>query len=197
MIAYTSYSDTELANLLRSRDSMAYTEIYRRYWRILYGHIFKMLRDEDESKDILQELFSSLWTKAERIPEQHNLAGYLYVTARNLVLNSIRQRKFRSDYLSSIAAFANEASEATLHQLEERDLLAAIEREIQALPPRMRQVFEMSRKQNLTHKEIAESLGTAEETVKKQVHKSLKILRANLKEPGGTAMLLLLASLLK
>ena len=197
MVTYTSYGDAELADLLRSRDRLAYTEIYRRYWRLLYAQIYKMLLDEEESKDILQELFGNLWTKADKIPKQHNLAGYLYVSARHMVLNSIRKRKFRSDYLNSIAEFANEASEATLHYLEERDLLAAVEKEIQALPPRMRQVFEMSRKQDLTHKEIAESLGTSEETVKSQIKKSLKILRINLKDSGGPATIVLLASILR
>jgi RNA polymerase sigma-70 factor (ECF subfamily) len=197
MVAYTSYDDAELADLLRSGDQLAYTEIYRRYWRLLYGHIYKMLQDEEESKDLLQELFSNLWTRAEKIPEQQNLGGYLYVSARHLVLNNIRQRKFRTEYLNSLSEFATEASDVTLHYLEERDLLAAIEREIEALPPRMRQVFEMSRKQHLSHREIAESLGTSEETVKKQIHKSLKTLRTNLKDKGGAATMLILATFLK
>ncbi|WP_121809297.1 RNA polymerase sigma factor [Mucilaginibacter kameinonensis] len=197
MLAYTVYNDAELTDLLRSGDELAYTEIYRRYWRLMYAHIYKMLRDEEDSKDILQELFGTLWTKADKIPAQGNLAGYLYVSARNMVLNHIRQRKFRNDYLSSLAQFANEANKDTLHYLEERDLLAAIDREIEALPPKMRQVFEMSRKQNLTHKEIAESLGTSEETVKKQIHKSLKRLRANLKDPDTAVSLLMLLSFFK
>ncbi|SEO33558.1 RNA polymerase sigma-70 factor, ECF subfamily [Mucilaginibacter gossypiicola] len=197
MLAYTVYNDAELTDLLRSGDELAYTEIYRRYWRLMYAHIYKMLRDEEDSKDILQELFSTLWTKANKIPAQGNLAGYLYVSARNMVLNHIRQQKFRDEYLGSLAQFASEASVDTLHYLEERDLLAAIEREIEALPPKMRQVFEMSRKQNLTHKEIAESLGTSEETVKKQIHKSLKRLRVNLKDPDRAVTLLMLLSFFK
>jgi RNA polymerase sigma-70 factor (family 1) len=190
-MAYSSYSDNELIDLLKSGDQSAFTELYNRYWRLLYAHIYKMLRDEDESKDILQELFSGLWTKADKIPEQQNFAGYLYVSARHKVLNAIRQSKFRNDYLNSLAEFANEASEATLEYLDESDLVTAIEREIQALPPRMRQVFEMSRKENLSYKEIADRLGTSDETVKKQISKSLKVIRLNLKETGGAAILLL------
>jgi RNA polymerase sigma-70 factor (family 1) len=168
-------SDQELVALLKTGNQAAFTEIYDRYWRIMYGHVYKMLLDEEESKDVIQELFSSLWINSERIPDQLNLSGYLYVMAKNKVLNLIRKNKFQTAYLNSLAQFINEASTATMDELNERDLATAIEREIQSLPPRMKQVFELSRKENLSYKEIAERLGISEETVKKQVHNSSRI----------------------
>lgn len=192
MSSLNSLSDAELSDLLRSGSQSAFTIIYHRYWRLIYAHVYKMLRNEEEAKDIVQEVFSNLWLKAEQIPQQQNFAGYLYVAARHKVLNAIRHHKFRDDYLNSLAKYIDEASEATLQYLDERDLMAAIEKEIAALPPRMRQVFELSRKENLSHKEIGRLLGTSDETVKKQISKSLKIIRSNLKESGGAAILLLL-----
>lgn len=191
MTSYGSFTDAQLIDLLRTGDHFSFTEIYNRYWRLMYSHIYKMLQNEEEAKDILQELFSNLWIKAAQIPEQKNLGGYLYISARHDVLNAIRNRKFRNDYLQSLASFAENSSYATVQYLDERDLQRLIEKEIAALPPRMRQVFEMSRKQNLSNKEIAELLGTSSETVKKQINKSLKILRHNLKESGGAAIILL------
>jgi RNA polymerase sigma-70 factor (family 1) len=184
-------SDQELVALLKTGNQAAFTEIYDRYWRIMYGHVYKMLLDEEESKDVIQELFSSLWINSERIPDQLNLSGYLYVMAKNKVLNLIRKNKFQTAYLNSLAQFINEASTATMDELNERDLATAIEREIQSLPPRMKQVFELSRKENLSYKEIAERLGISEETVKKQVHNSIKAIKHHLKESGGAAVLLL------
>jgi RNA polymerase sigma-70 factor (family 1) len=187
-------SDGELISLLKSGDRSAFTTLYNQYWRLIYGHIYKMIRDEDEAKDILQDIFSNLWLKASQVPQQDSLLPYLYVVARNKVLNSIRHQKYKNDYFNSLANYASEVCEDTLLYLDERDLMAAIEKEIAALPPRMRQVFEMSRKEHLSYKEIGKRLGTSDETVKKQVSKSLKIIRYNLKEVGGAAMLLLLLS---
>lgn len=192
MSSSSMQSDSELIDLLKSGSEVAFTIIYQRYWRLIYAHVYKMLKDEEEAKDIVQEVFSNLWLKADQIPEQQNFAGYLYVTARHKVLNAIRRHKFRDDYVNSLAKYIDEASEDTLQYLDERDLLITIEKEIAALPPRMRQVFEMSRKENLSHKEIGKLLGTSDETVKKQINKSLKIIRSNLKESGGAAMLLLI-----
>lgn len=184
-------SDQELVALLKRGNQVAFTEIYDRYWRIMYGHVYKMLLDEEEAKDVIQELFSSLWINSDRIPDQLNFSGYLYVMAKNKVLNLIRKNKFQTAYLNSLAKFITEASTATMDELNERDLATAIEREIQSLPPRMKQVFELSRKENLSYKEIAERLGISEETVKKQVHNSIKAIKHHLKGSGGAALLAL------
>ncbi|WPU91611.1 RNA polymerase sigma-70 factor [Mucilaginibacter sabulilitoris] len=191
MSPLTTLTDIELADLIKSGSQPAFQVVYNRYWRLLYGHIYKMLRDEEDAKDILQDVFSGLWLYPEKIPELSNLAGYLYTIARHKVLNAIRKNKYRNDYLESLAIYVSEASEETLQYIDTRDLMAAIEKEIAALPPRMRQVFELSRKENLSHKEIGKLLGTSDETVKKQINKSLKVIRYNLKESGGTALLLL------
>ena len=192
MADYGNLSDAELTALLKGKDQSAYTIIYEKYWRLMYAHVYKMLRDEEESKDLIQELFSNLWINAEAIPEGTNISGYLYVSARHKVLNLIRKNKYHNDYLNSLVQFMEEASTETLDYLDERDLAAAIEREILNLPPKMRQVFEMSRKENLTHKEIAARLGTSDETVKKQIKNSLKAIRKGLEDSGNTAGLLLL-----
>jgi RNA polymerase sigma-70 factor (ECF subfamily) len=73
--------------------------------------------------------------------------------------------------------------------VREKQLAAIIEREIAALPPKMREVFVLSRKEYLTHKEIAELLGISEQTVSKHVTNALKILRVKL---GAVAYILLI-----
>lgn len=191
MANYRSFSDAELVVLLRQGDQAAFTEIYDRYWSLMYAHAYKMIREREEAKDLIQELFSSLWLKGEGLKEDTNLPGYLYTGARNRVFNLMDKHRVRHDYFNAIAKFASEESSATLEALDERDLINAVEREIALLPPKMREIFELSRKQNLSHKEIAEQLGLSEQTVKKQVQNALKVLKPRLKDAGaGIAILL-------
>lgn len=194
MLKNESQCDNELVGLLKAGSKAAFTVLYNRYWKLIYAHVFKMLRDEELSKDILQDVFSNLWLRADTIPVQQNFSGYLYTAARRRVLNAIRHHNYRDAYLNELIKYADEATNETLMYMDERDLIASIEKEIAALPPRMRQVFEMSRNENLTYKQIGKLLGTSDETVKKQIGKSLKIIRNNLKESGGAAMLILLFS---
>ena len=180
MSAYKSYTDQELLDCLKSGDQAAFAEIYERYWEMMYFHALKMLGDEDDAKDLVQELFAAVWARSANIPFNTNLSGYLYITARNKIINLIQQRKVRRDYLSGLALFADEASNGTVEQIDEKELLLIVEKEIQALPHKMRQVFELSRKQYLSHKEIANQLDISDKTVKKQIGYAIRMIKLKL-----------------
>jgi len=185
--------DSELVLLLKQGNEIAFTEIYNRYWAEMYYHAFRMLKDEDQSKDIVQEVFITLWAKSTTINENIKLSGHLYISLRNKVLNLIAKDKVRNDYLTSIASFIDEATLSGTQLLEEKELLQLIENEIANLPPRMREIFELSRKQDLSHKQIAAQLNISEQTVKKTVQNALKILKPKLNAVNiGLSVLLLL-----
>ena len=65
MKLYSKLSDSELADLLKSDDQLAFTEIYNRFYYALFTHVYNRLNDKDEAKDVVQELFSTLWCKRE------------------------------------------------------------------------------------------------------------------------------------
>jgi RNA polymerase sigma-70 factor (ECF subfamily) len=177
MIDYKALIDSELTVLFQQRDREAFEEIYRRYWHPLFLHAYHILDDEDEAQDIIQDLFIAFWNKsfADRI--HTSLKSYLYVMTRNKVLNHIRKNKINANFIQLLSSKLTEKDFNTVQDIELKELTVLIDREIDLLPPRMKQVFEMSRKEFLTHKEIAERLGTSEETVKKQITNSLKLLR--------------------
>jgi len=174
-------SDVELVGLLKQSNHKAYEEIYNRYNYLLIQHAYKKLRDEDLAKDIIQEVFTNLWVKRENELKAGNLVGYLYVCARNKILDHYGRQKIESKYISSFSEFAlNHSPANTDHLLREKDFKAYIEKEIQALPKRMRQIFELSRNEHYSHREIAEILDTNEQNVSKQIMNALKILRNRL-----------------
>ena len=177
MIDYKALGDSELAVLFEQQDRKAFEEIYSRYWHPLFLHAYHILDDEDEAQDIIQDLFIAFWNKpfADRI--HTSLKSYLYVTVRNKVLNHIRKNKINANFIQFLSTKLTEKDFNTVRDIELKELVILIDQEIDLLPPRMKQVFEMSRKEFLTHKEIAERLGTSEETVKKQITNSLKLLR--------------------
>lgn len=180
MKGYDSYADNELFALLQEGDYMAFSEIYDRYKSLLYTHIFKRIGDREETKDILQELFSLLWYKRVELNLNNSLSGYLYKSVRNRMLNVIAHKKVQSSYVESLQYVFEQGTCTTDFLLRENELMSVIDREIAALPSKMRAVFELSRKENLSHKEIASQLGISEMTVKKHVNNALKVLRAKL-----------------
>jgi RNA polymerase sigma-70 factor (family 1) len=180
MLKYCGLSDLELSDLLKSGDHHAYSEIYTRYKGPLYIHAYNKLRNREEAKDLVQELFTVLWNKRETLLLTDNLASYLYGAVRNRVFRIIGRKGIESSYITSIQESVNKSNCITDHRVRESLLQKMIDREIASLPPKMKEVFLMSRKDNLSHKEIADKLGIAEPTVKKQVNNALKTLRVKL-----------------
>jgi len=180
----SQFSDYQLIQLVKSGDHNAFSEIYNRYWGILYVHCLKMLKDEAEAQDVVQDLFITFWTKSAELDLKTNLVGYLYITARHKVLNTIRKRKTSDKFIEALGAYAATHNDSVIDQISERELAAAIEAEIKNLPKKMREVFEYSRKEYLSHREIADQLGISDKTVKKQVANAIRILRLRLTVPA-------------
>ncbi|WP_285011129.1 RNA polymerase sigma factor [Pedobacter faecalis] len=174
---YAKYTDGKLAALLQQGDAYAYTEIFERYKVLLYKHAYRLLGDEDEASDIISDLFLALWQKKGALNLKVSLSSYLYGAVRNRVFDLMTHQKVIARYLDSIGDFVKQGRYETDESIRAKELAAIIEREIASLPPKMREVFELSRSGELSYREISEMLNISEGTVKQQVHNALKILR--------------------
>lgn len=174
---YRQNSDLELARLIAEDDTRAFAEIYQRYKGVLFLHAYRMLGDDDEAKDVLQELFTVLWVNRRDIKLHTSFSSYLYKALRNRIFDVMAHKKVEQKYIDSLASYMEEGECITDQQIREKELTQIIESEISLLPPRMREVFEMSRNTDLSYKQIAEELQISDKTVKKQVSSALHILK--------------------
>ncbi|WP_235884359.1 RNA polymerase sigma factor [Pedobacter hiemivivus] len=174
-------SDAKLVQLLQASDHNAYTEIYNRYFQLLFVHARKKLNDADLAKDILQEIFTKIWMKREIQLTATNLTGYLYTLMKNRILDLYLHQEVKTKYMRAAKSFiVTNKSSGTDALVREKDCSAHINQEIAALPPKMREIFELSRKNQLSYKEIAEKLNTNENNVSKQINNGLKVLKRRL-----------------
>lgn len=180
MTDFSVFTDTELTDFLKLGDQRAYIEIYDRYKGPLQQYAYKKLGDMDEVEDILQELFIHIWNKREGFTLTTSLSGYLFTAVRHRIFNLYYKKQRETTYLNSLQEFIDREESTTELIVREKEFSLIIEKEISALPPRMKEVFLMSRNEGLTHKQIADRLGTSEQTVSTQIRNSLKILRARL-----------------
>lgn len=161
-------------------DHFAYTEIYKKYHGALYIHVFNKLRNREEARDMVHDLFVDLWQRRSTLNIKTSIRSYLYAGLRYKVFDLIARDQVQHKYLEEIAKFSQEFQASSDHVLREKELTLIINKEIAALPGKMREIFELSRKGFLSHRQIAEQLNLSEATVKKQVSNSLKILKAKL-----------------
>lgn len=175
--AYSHLPDHELLQALPEAGEDVFKEIFDRYWGILFLHAVKMLRDEEEARDLVQELFIDLWKRADALGSVSSLSSYLYVSVRNRVINVVAHKKTRNQLFSSLQYVLESPQLNALDLMQEKQLAAIIEDECRNLPPKMREVFELSRKSRLSHKEIARVLQISDKTVKKQVGNAIKAIK--------------------
>ena len=177
MIDYGKCSDNELVALLKNGNQIAYTEIFERYKTILYKHAFRLLNNNEEANDVIQDIFLALWQKKDVIILKTSLSSYLYISVRNRIFDLLSHQKVAAKYVNSIRDFMEAGHYITDEQVRARELAAIIEKEVASLPPKMRKVFELSRQNELTYKDIGKQLNISDKTVKQQVHNAVKILR--------------------
>lgn len=177
---YEQASDFDLIGRISTGDELAFDEIYHRFKGVLYVHAVKMIGNQEEAKDIIQEIFIHIWTNRESLSINSTVSGYLYSIVKNKILLIFAHKKVEQRYVSSLSQFLAEGSYITDEQVREHELSQLIEKEVAELPNRMRKVFELSRDRNLSYKEIALEMNISDNTVKKQLSSALKILRTKL-----------------
>lgn len=191
MYDYSNFTDQQLFVLLKRKDHGAYTEIYDRYFTVLYLHARHILRNENLAQDAVHDVFTMIWNKAGTFELTHGLDAYLFRSVKNVILNGIRHEKVAGNYIADLKRFYEEAHSSTDELVQLNELKRLIEEEIQRLPSEIKKVFELSRKKHLTNAEIANELQKSEQTVKNQIKRALQILRKNLDLPVSVIIMLL------
>ena len=168
--------DHELLALLRKGDTTAYTHIYRRHWSELYRSAYNILRDEAATLDVLQEVFAWIWSNREQM-RVNALRAYLHAAVRYKVANALRDGKARSSFFTELEQLSDRDLDFSYETLELKELKQVIAGFTTSLPEKAREVFRLSRYEQLSNKEIASRLGISEKTVENHMTVSLRKLR--------------------
>jgi RNA polymerase sigma-70 factor (family 1) len=180
MKKFCDHTDVQLIEFFELGNMGAFEEIYNRYWLKLYSAAYKRLKERETAKEIVQDFFTSFWINREQVKIQTSLQGYLFTSVKYLVLNHKRAEAVRNSYVEILLMVNNSFDNSTEENYYYKELLERVEVEVNQLPPKCRNVFELSRKQYKTNKEIAQLMGISEKTVENHLTKALRYLRVNL-----------------
>lgn len=189
-------NDRELLVRLSSGHEPSFGVIYNRYWKMVYHAANKMLQSPSQAQDVVQEVFSTIWAQRQNFAEVENLEAYIRAMARNRIYSELRawskeQRNIES-YVSQAPTSVDDCDFAILN-VQNEQLLEEI---LNLLPPRQREVFTLSRKEGLSHEQIAEMLNVSSGTVKNHMVRALQTIRAHMEPHLGIRPLHLILFLL-
>jgi RNA polymerase sigma-70 factor (ECF subfamily) len=172
--------DRALLERIRAGDNDAFDAVFRANYASLVGTAERMLQRRDVAEEIVQDVLLELWRRRETLVVEDSLRGYLFRATRNRALNHLRHGAIERRAEPELSA-EHEERGATAHAaLVEEEIGVAVKRAVAELPPRCREVFELSRVEGLKYAEIAAALGISVKTVEAQMGKALRILRERL-----------------
>lgn len=172
---YSKLSDEELVDFIKTNNETAFVELYKRYWEDLYKFCFQILQDQDTAKDVLQEVFVWFWTHRADL-KVYAVRSYLFVAVKHKVANYIRKDHTRNVFYEKIK-LENVDEVFVDSSLEVKELIVFIRDFTSDLPDKCRTVFQMSRTEYLSNKEIAIQLNISEKTVETHLTTALNKLR--------------------
>jgi len=196
------YTNEQLIKALQAADENSFAYIYQQYHQPIFKNICKLIANEHDAEDILQEVFIELWKKKGELTKQHSVAGWLFTTSYYKSLEQLKKL---------VKLSVNELTEAhdvlVLQNINERYIeeenynqrLTLLTKAIELLPPQKKIAFKLCRLEGKTYEEIACYLNVSVDTAKDYVKSASKLLRRTINTNnqgvttlGFTALIILL-----
>ncbi len=174
-------SDYELIIRIKTGDEDSFKELFLRYYPRFRYFILRFVSDADVADDLLQNVFMKIWQNRINLREDLSMTAYIFVLAKYEIYNYLRLKSTRFTDRYNPASHANALTspgvDITYDYIE---LEATVNRSIERMPEKRRNIFCMNRYEFKSAKEIAEVLGLSVRTVEKHIELALKTLRKDI-----------------
>ena len=174
--------EQRIINALKNGDERAFEGLFKSLYSQLVVFAVRFVENQESAEEIVQETFFQFWDLREKITISSSLKAYLYKSVRNACLNAIKHEKVVAKYRDYFSNVLYDDELSPEDWMVETELSDSIQAAIAQLPKSRRQIFEMSRFENLKYREIAEKLNISVKTVENQMGSALKFLREELKD---------------
>lgn len=175
---YTVYSDMQIFELVCNGDERALQHFMSRFWQQLFKTAFLTFPDAVVCQELVQNVFIKIWGNREKIRLKYSIHTYLFSCIRYEVFHEIKKTmkhaELKNDEINYIDSFD------PLIRMEYTELLDYVEQLIDNLPEKCRQIFYLSRIEQLNNKEIALQLNISPKTVENQISIAIKKLKQDI-----------------
>lgn len=172
-----SKDDKILVERLKNDDRAAFEELFKLYSERIYYFTIRYIKNKEEAEEITQEVFVRLWNRRFDLKTELSFSSYLFMIAKNAVIDLLRKRQKESSLNEEITPDVNSIAEKSNNSVEYKELNEIVKNSILQLPEKRRQIFLLSRNEGLTYKEIAEKLNISIKTVESHMRLALQQLR--------------------
>lgn len=172
----------ELLERISKGDTISFRHFYNQFSQKVYQFSHYYIKSDEICEEIVSDVFINIWLNKEKLPEVKNIEAYLYIIARNNAFNYLDKEGKSQESAQEITPELHVDTLNPEEILAFKELETTIQNYINQLPERCRIIFQMSREEKLTHKEIAKILSISENTVHAQMVTALKKLYDSIKK---------------
>lgn len=170
--------DALLLQQIEQGSKQAFNLLYEKHWGSAYSEAYKRLKDADQAKDVVQEIFTHIWLKKESL-HINNLPAYLNIAIRNKVFKVVEKQKNFHPFLDILEDMPSTYLKADDNLLW-KEFLISYEALLNSLPPKRQIIFRLHYQNDLPTKDIASQLGVSRKTVQNQLLKAIEKLKVSL-----------------
>ncbi len=169
--------DKKLIIGLKEGKKSSYKILFTKYYAPFVRFVEKIITDKQSAEDIIQDVFTRIYLNRDSLDENLCLESYIFVLARNAALNYLKSHNkvLLVEYDDNMVSSVRSDSDTLFNELSD-----SIRNEIHSMPEKRRKVFLLSRKNNLSNKEIAKNMNISEKTVERHITLALSKLKKNL-----------------
>lgn len=184
--------DKYLIAELNNKNKVVFDFVFNYYYSGLCAFANQLVEDRAVAEDLVQDLFFKIWVSKSKLEIVTSLKSYLFAAVKNKALNHLKHLKVKEEYGNYISDKTERERQLQNWEFAEPELAELIDKAIQKLPPRCREIFILSRFEGKDNDSIATTLGLSKRTVELQISNALKQLRIELKDYLPLALLLYL-----
>ena len=184
------YDEQILLSELSSGKEDAFDKVYNHYLHSIYSFVIKFVKSPELTKDLTQEIFIRIWENRSRLSKVKSFRAYLFVTARNHVLNFLREASSSNVILTEI--INSYASPQGANEMISKEYEQWLHNVLESMSPQMRAAFKLCREQNKSYDEVADLLQITKNTVKKHMVRSMRVIKGRLDLDWGISLSLFL-----
>ena len=159
-----------ILRLIKEGDRLAFRHLFETWFTPLCRFMHLYISEKTVVEELALDLFMHIWENRQTLQIQVSLKSYLFQAARNRCLNELRKQK----NTVSLDEISGEIIDAGVYSLEETELQNLIQEAVLSLPDKCREVFDLSRNESLSNREIADRMNISVKTVEAQITKALK-----------------------
>jgi len=175
----------EIIERCRCGDKSAFRIVVQTYQRMVFALSLRLLCDEEEAKDVVQETMIRVWLNMDKYDPKQRLRTWIYTIATRLTLDRLKQREWTEPMPEEEEYFSQYiAEEETDRQLENRELIAIIRTLVNKLSPKQRLVFTLVHFENLSTAEVTQITDLDADKIKSNLYVARKTIREQLKRLG-------------